>query len=269
MFPRALLSLLLLAVVEAGHHASHAFLGVHQGPAPEGGYKDISADDQTCYLIWFFIMVGFFINVFGMVFGNVGNQMCGSTMTLAAATIGTFYIWQHGLLEAWWAGTIDPVEHKYCAAIAPVALIMYFYFACCFCCCGMFVAASLMARMAAERQQKEAELLEHAPASIKHIQEPSFREKCEKAFKEADADGNGKLDLSELQHVVAFDLTDEEKEMVQSMHLWDEAFVKQDVNKDNFIDMEEFVEVMKWVQVTVKHAEEVKKGTIPTAEKAA
>merc|ERR1719353_903401 len=102
--------------------------------------------------------------------------------------------------------------------------------------------------MTAEREKKEQELQQHAPDSIKHINEPSFREKCEKAFKEADADGNGKLDLSELRHVVAFDLTDEEKEMVQSMELWDEAFVKQDANKDNFIDMEEFVEVMKWVQ---------------------
>merc|ERR1711879_1041419 len=167
------------------------------------------------------------------------------------------YSYQHGIVNQWMAGKLDsPGKFNYCAGVAGAAIVMYAISACWCCCAGGVVVYTISKKLKRDREQRMEALEKTDPELFRtvstHIESGDFKAKCEKAFKEADADGNGKLDLTELQHVVLFDLSEEEKAEVTKHHLFDEAFVKKDANHDNFIDQSEFTEVMKWVQVTAK-----------------
>merc|ERR1719203_485424 len=115
----------------------------------------------------------------------------------------------------------------------------------------MIMPTMLVSRMRVERQISQAFLDQ---PNREFVDSQEFRTKCVKAFRDADADHNGTLDMTELQHVVLFDLTDKEKKYVQESSLFKEAFHKCDTDSSNSIDQEEFVEVMKFILTKAKLA---------------
>merc|ERR1719159_2153202 len=117
--------------------------------------------------------------------------------------------------------------------------------------CALLSCFGLVGRMMVERHATKPFL---DPADREFIDSEEFRTKCIKAFNEADADHNGTLDMSELQHVVLFDLTDEQKKYVQESSLFKEAFEKCDADSSNSIDQEEFFSVMKFILTKAKLA---------------
>jgi len=85
-----------------------------------------------------------------------------------------------------------------------------------------------------------------------YLNSAEFKAKCVKAFRDADEDHNGVLDLKELEHIAMFDLTEGEKAHVQESHLFNEAFGKCDADNSKSIDQTEFLEVMKFVWCKAK-----------------
>lgn len=254
-----LCSVLMLPGALALDHKQHQkFLGLQEPQYEVPGkhqYEDSTADPTVCKNILMMIYVGFFIQVIGsLVMQNESMANGGASITLIAGFIGMFYSAQHGIVTQAWAGKLDPEgKWKYCHAIWLVIVIMWCFSACICFCCAVGVTCAVVQSMKADREETMAKLDRQVTRKIEDIiDSPEFKAKCKKAFQEADKDKNGKLDLSELQHVVLFDLSETEKANVTKHHLFDEAFRSQDANKDNFIDPAEFEEVMKWIIVKAK-----------------
>jgi Ca2+-binding EF-hand superfamily protein len=188
---------------------------------------------------------------------------CALPFFLLPLMYAWWYIVSTGLFADYWASaivlsqyTLTPATVHNCsrecvglvAQVYGLTIIVTFYCVLLSCILMPYFVAS---RMMVERHATTPFL---DPADREHIESDLFRMKCIKAFNEADADHNGRLDLSELQHVVLFDLTDEQKEYVKSHSLFKEAFEECDEDKSNSIDQREFLEVMKFIMTKAKFA---------------
>lgn len=262
-------STVVLAIDRDQHQ--NVFLGLGAYPS-DSKYKEITADESTCTWIFIGIMIGFCAQVVGKcVIQRDAVTSFGSGISNVFALIAIFYAWYHGLVTAWLDGTIDPKKDNLCNTVAVYAFIMYLFtiIFCIWACC--FVSVSVAALMAADRQEKQQLLkttaMTRGMSVSDYIDSTEFNHKCKKAFNDADLDGNGKLDLTELKHVVLFDLSEEEKAKVAKHDLFKKAFVDKDVDKDSLIDPFEFLEVMKWVIATAKlPAESFEGGDEATAD---
>jgi len=250
-------STVVLAIDRDQHE--NVFLGLAADPSGSK-YKEITADSGTCAWILYSSLIGTCIMFCGQcVVKNPSLQAFGLGVNLSFGVLATFYAWYHGLGKAFVDGTIDPKKDNHCNMVALVAVVNYVLIAI-WCIFGSLLvsitAAVVVGDMVKDRQEKQQLLkkvsMTRTLSVSDYIDSEDFNTKCRKAFNDADLDGNGKLDLSELKHVVLFDLSEEEKAKVAKHDLFRKAFVDKDVDKDNFIDPFEFLEVMKWVIATAK-----------------
>jgi len=250
-------STVVLAIDRDQHQT--VFLGLAADPSGSK-YKEITADSGTCMWMVFSIIIGICIMMYGKcVVKNPSVHSFGLGVNLSFSMLATFYAWYHGLGKAYLDGTIDPKKDNHCNTVAVIAVVNYVLIA--FWCIfgSLFVsitAAAVVGDMVKDRQKKQQLLkkvsMTRTLSVSDYIDSEDFNTKCRKVFNDADLDGNGKLDLSELKHVVLFDLSEEEKAKVAKHDLFRKAFMDKDVDKDNFIDFFEFLEVMKWVIATAK-----------------
>lgn len=263
----------LCLLVNAEHHVSKSFLGVDQASDPV-----VTADDHWCgefyNLACFFLLLWCICNCC-CEDGGGGGRACGMFCLWGATfalTLGTIYMAWHGVFGAYWAGTLDPKKHAYCAALLPMALAMWCCTCVCVCCCVPVVgAAGAVVKMEEDRKRKEALMMQHAAMyealakmnEQRQKMKEEFESKCRKAFTDADKDGNGKLDIEELRHVALFHLNEKEKAVVEQNDLFQQAFQANDKNKDNMIDPQEFVTLMHWIQTHVHFVEAKTSGHIP------
>jgi len=124
---------------------------------------------------------------------------------------------------------------------------------------GIILFIVLMPMFLVPRMQAETFVVVSAPFILSeedrtYVASQEFKTKCVKAFRDADEDHNGELDLNELQHVMMFDLTETEKTYVQESALFKEAFGKFDQDNSKSIDQGEFLQVMKWIWTKAKSA---------------
>jgi Ca2+-binding EF-hand superfamily protein len=222
-----------------------------------------TAEPSTCNtLFWFF----WFTVVFGIFFGALCVVACGPiglNFFLIPLAVVWYYMITTGLFEDYKSGamswSVNAVQGIQPHNVSPECLqfvsfsyvmsllifVYVFLFGCVF---GLPIF--IISRMQAETKATMPFLSE---ADREFLASQEFRTKCVKAFNEADADHNGVLDLNELQHVLLFDLTDEEKQYVQETSMWKQAFEQCDADNSKTIDQSEFVEVMKFVYTKAKY----------------
>jgi len=218
-------------------------------------FKEITANDNTCFILWFVALAGVACQWYGRSYGNEKMERCGGWVVVVMSTFIVVYSWQHGLMEGYWKGTIDPIGHNFCNSVGAMAIATLAVSACLCVCCVPTVAISILVRMNHDSDQMILLMEADEQEKLKKVlEETQFKVKCSEAFKLADADGNGKLDLTELQHVSLgiFDIPDRLKDVVKEHDLFKKAFVENDKNKDKFIDEDEFVDLMKWIVVKAK-----------------
>jgi len=241
-----------LALVDTQH-----FLGPEEGravkPASPKEFKEITANDNTCFILWFVALAGAVFQWYGQSSGNETMERGGGLVTLVMSPCIVVYAWHHGLMEGYWKGTIDPIGHNFCNSVGLMAIMTFAVSAILCVCCVPTIA--ILVHMNHDSEQMILLMDAHEQEKLKKVlEEACFQVKCSEAFKLADADGNGKLDLTELQHVSLgiFDIPDRLKDVVKEHDLFKKAFVENDKNKDKFIDGDEFVDLMKWIVVKAK-----------------
>lgn len=237
-----------------------------------------TADMSTCATLQLVVLISLFLTIPA----GICLVMLVGPMALPFLLIPWIYAWYYvistGLSADYFAGAIVWVVHsgfpaqlkvyncseecvRLVAQLTGTTLIIVIYSILLIC---LITPAMLVSRMRVERQVTQA-FLDKPDREFLDSQE--FRTKCVKAFRDADADHNGTLDMNELQHVVLFDLTDKEKKYVQESSLFKEAFDKCDTDGSNSIDEKEFVEVMKFILTKAKLAgRETSDSAADTAE---
>lgn len=226
------------------------FLRIAESPKK---FKDITANDNTCFILWAVALSGFACQVYGQNSENDTMEKGGGLVSVVMSIFIVVYAWQHGLMEGYWEGTIDPAKHNYCNAVGVMAIVTLVMSAILCVCCVPTIA--ILVHMNHDSDQMILLMDWHEQEKLKKLLEDTqFKVKCSEAFKLADADGNGKLDLTELQHVslAIFDISDRLKDVVKEHDLFKKAFVENDKNKDKFIDEDEFVDLMKWIVTKAK-----------------
>lgn len=227
------------------------FVGAEDAPtAKDKKFEKTTADDGTCYIIYVIVFVGFTAQVLGQLIGIPIVENSGCLVGLVGGIWAVVYSYQHGLMSSYWNGTIDMEKHKYCAGVGVCAIV---WLGCCTCICCLSFTVVVMTKMKVDKEQEQAKFCEpHQQAFTGDLcRHMIFVAKCREAFLAADADGNNKLDMSELQTVSLdiFDMSDRLKKVVKEQELWQQAFVENDKNKDKFIDQNEFIAVMEWLVV--------------------
>jgi len=215
-----------------------------------------TANPNTCEKIYVFNLIGLLLMFIAYCMFCTANPMAvyffgtAYCFIILSVVVGGIYALHTGLTHDLLAGRamFDPTSpsfgEKSCVLLTLLSFFLCIQCSVTWCCVGIGMVTSLMIMKKATNERLEL-LSEEDQA---HLNSDEFKEKCAKAFKEADLDGNGKLDLKELQEVVMFDLTEAQKEKVQQEHLFQKAFVACDEDKNEFIDEEEFLHVMRWVQ---------------------
>jgi hypothetical protein len=121
--------------------------------------------------------------------------------------------------------------------------------ACLCCCAGLLVTAAVATPHPTvfkmmdeiEKTKQERDFNKATGKILESCKSPEFKKKCEDMFKEADKNGDGSLDASELRSFAAFSLP----ECVND-ELFYEAF---DKNGDKKLDAEEFYNMMTYFEM--------------------
>lgn len=241
----ALFALALGAVAEAAvlHNHLRSSLAVEYDPTKK---QDSTADPQTCTHIYFVCMVGLISQIVGYYAPSKPAENIGNCVILIGAAWAVGYAVKHGIMSDYWEGGHNLTEH--CGFVGLFGIIMCIELAVVAFCLGgvaVVVGINALSHMNDATLKKSATL---SPEDQKYLESTEFLAKCTEAFKKADKNGDGKLDLAELQDVVLFDLSPEQQKKVKGETLFKQAFEQCDANHDNAIDPDEFVVVMKFVR---------------------
>lgn len=183
------------------------------------------------------------------------QSLCGEKAAAAvSSTISIFlfvYLLVSGIYGAYWRGESVGM---YCKVLCWWAILQMVVFSCFLglLCCGaaghLIIKNAIIANMRGEYEEK-----------IKGISGPRkdyyesqlFKDKCDRLFEKADADGSGTLDMHELEAILV-EVTGEEN-IRGIVPLLQQAFEE---HGDSVVEKHEFVEMMKFV--SVNHLQEGK-----------
>jgi len=171
----------------------------------------------------------------------------------AASRIGLFitvftfvYLLVSGIYSAYWNGENVGV---YCKIMCWWAIFMMMFWGCMVCSLCFFgvlflgLKNEMIKKMRAEYEEK----MQHISGPRKDYYESEhFKQKCDVMFEKADVDGNGTLDMSELQGVLV-DITGDTN-IASVAPLLQEAFEE---HGNSVVEKHEFVEMMKFVNVSL------------------
>lgn len=219
-----------------------------------------TATPSTCNLLKIMVLVSVFLIGLGLLWGFGAKSL---VVPVAAFAVAWYYVISTGLSADYSSGAMSweqsakgLVPHNVSMECLSFSQEIYVWTA-------IFVVYSLvltcllgpmfiMTRMSADTEVTKRLIAEE---DRQQIDSEEFRKKCVKAFRDADADGNGVLDMGELKQVAlgTFELSDAEKNYVQESELFKEAFDKCDADNSRSIDQTEFLEVMKYITAKAKY----------------
>lgn len=202
------------------------------------------ADKGSCVILSCILL--FFCCCGGALKDMIGQSLASFINLVATVTI-LVYLLQSGTYQQWWKGaTVGP----WCTFLCIWAFLFFIFWSCVCCCTVCFLGTTFFIRNEVVKHLRSCydkkEPLLSGPRRACY-QSPAFREKCDKIFEKADADGSGSLDMKELEQVVK-DYMGENAGAMDSntLALFAMAF---DDNGDSTVEKHEFVEMMKCFSV--------------------
>lgn len=173
---------------------------------------------------------------------------CGEKV---ATNISTFvsifvfvYLMYSGIYQDWWEGASVGLYCKVICIWALLQMTCFGLFACFLC---VFVGAAHIVKNQVIKQmqeQYEEKMKDISGPRRDYYESQFFRNKMDSLFDQADSDGNGSLDMKELESVLV-EVTGE-PDITQMAPLLQQAFKD---HGNSAVEKHEFVEMMKFVSV--------------------
>mmetsp|Transcript_77544 Transcript_77544/g.136810 ORF Transcript_77544/g.136810 Transcript_77544/m.136810 type:complete len:345 (+) Transcript_77544:40-1074(+) len=179
----------------------------------------------------------------GCLKATVGERAASFTMTFLSAGL-FFYLLFSGIYSAYWNGEEVGLACKIMCWWAILQMVCFSIATVMFCFvfgAGLVIKNTIIQKM---REEYEVRMKEISGPRRDYYESQLFRDKCESLFQEADADGNGTLDMKELQAILVKMTGD--KGIASVAPLLQEAFEQ---HGDSSVEQHEFVEMMKFVSV--------------------
>jgi len=181
---------------------------------------------------------------FGQVLRDCVGQTAGSIIGLCV-TFGTVgYLLYSGIYSAYWAGQDVGIVCKVMCWWAIFLMVFWSCVACTVCCCAGLMLGIKNIAIKEMRKQYDAKMLEISGPRREYYESDCFKEKCNRMFEKADKDGNGTLDMAELQDVLVEATGD--ANIAGITPLLQQAFEE---HGDSVVEKHEFLEMMKYVSV--------------------
>jgi len=181
---------------------------------------------------------------FGQVLNDCVGQQPASLIGFCVTVLTFSYLLHSGIYSAYWSGEDVGTICKIMCWWAICLMVFWSCFACCFCCCaGLFLTIKNI--KIKEMQKEYAEKMSDISGPRREYYESDlFKKKCDGLFEKADKDGNGTLDMAELQDVLMEATGD--PNIAAFSPLLQQAFEE---HGDSVVEKHEFIEMMKYVSV--------------------
>jgi len=216
-----------------------------RGSATEGRFELLRELPQHVkgQCVWMLAAICFMCCCGGALQALVGQE--------AASHIGMFitvfcfvYLLSSGIYSAYARGENVGTA---CKIMCWWVIFMMFFWSCfcCLLCCGVTLMLGLKNEMIKKMRAEYEEKMQHISGPRKDYYESDlFKQKCDRLFEKADSDGNGTLDMKELQGILVEVTGDPNIGNVAP--LLQQAFEE---HGDSVVEKHEFVEMMKFVSV--------------------